>query len=623
METSTHCKSAAVDSSGLNLTTQFAFDAIGNVVGITDHIGDHQLVHADAGRRLVFDIKPDPDGAGPLHRTASRSIYDQNGDLLELDRGSTTSSTGADFLNASPSEVTTWTYDAVGHLVREVNQAGVIQYSWDADDRALCTATRMNPTVYSSLPSSACTLSTSATFGSDRIEESVYDAAGQLTQTIKAEGVQNGPSSPGQYIYAAYTYTGNGKRQTVTDANGNKTTIVYDGFDRVGQEQFPVTGVGQGQSDTADYEAYTYDSNGNRLSVQQRDGSVISYCYDALNRQIAKFLHSIASCAPLPSLTGVDVGTTFDLLDRRLTNLYASGSGVITSWDHAGRELSESTNGRTISYSYDTAGDRLTIQWPDAFSVGYAYDAENRLIGVCERLSGSACQSATTLAQGLLATLSYDSLGRRIAIARSNGTSATSSYDADDRLIALNLVYGQTTYNQTWSFGYDPASELVSENASNDLYNWTAFPSVLASRAYDGLNRDAAITAIGYQPCSTSSGYDCRGNLANEGTGGRSFTYDVENRLVSVNRSGSTVVSLSYDAEGRLDQTVAGGVTTSYLYDRDRQLPSTAVQEICCAVISTALTPRRGRSSGMTFSGSAACAAVVASGPPEMGCCLE
>jgi hypothetical protein len=36
----------------------------------------------------------------------------------------------------------------------------------------------MNPAVYASLPASACTLGTAGSFGPDRIQQTIYDAAG-------------------------------------------------------------------------------------------------------------------------------------------------------------------------------------------------------------------------------------------------------------------------------------------------------------------------------------------------------------------------------------------------------------------------------------------------------------
>ncbi|MFM9587624.1 RHS repeat domain-containing protein, partial [Streptomyces caniscabiei] len=39
---------------------------------------------------------------------------------------------------------------------------------------------------------------------------------------------------------------------------------------------------------TNDYEAYSYDANGNRTTLRKRDASVLTYQYDALNRASAK-----------------------------------------------------------------------------------------------------------------------------------------------------------------------------------------------------------------------------------------------------------------------------------------------------------------------------------------------
>src|SRR3546814_18181415 len=57
----------------------------------------------------------------------------------------------------------------------------------------------------------------------------------------------------------------------------------YDGFDRQNRWVFP-SKTTPGQLNEADYEAYTYDNNGNRLTLRKRDGLTLSYTYDNLNR---------------------------------------------------------------------------------------------------------------------------------------------------------------------------------------------------------------------------------------------------------------------------------------------------------------------------------------------------
>ena len=86
------------------------------------------------------------------------------------------------------------------------------------------------------------------------------------------------------------------------------------------------------------------------------------------------------------------------------------------------------------------------------------------------------------------------------------------------------------------------------------------------NKTYDGLNRDAAIAAIGTGACApTGAGYDCNGNLTSNGTS--TYTYDAENRLISA--SGPTRATLAYDPLGRLYQTTTGprNLVTQFLYD--------------------------------------------------------
>src|SRR5690554_2743151 len=91
----------------------------------------------------------------------------------------------------------------------------VLQRTFDQRGRLECEARRMNPAAFASLPGSACTLGTAGNFGPDRITHNVYDAAGQILKVQRAYG------TPIQQDYATYTYTPNGQRQTVKDANNN------------------------------------------------------------------------------------------------------------------------------------------------------------------------------------------------------------------------------------------------------------------------------------------------------------------------------------------------------------------------------------------------------------------
>ncbi len=148
-----------------------------------------------------------------------------------------------------------------------------------------------------------------------------------------------GLGSANQITYATYIYGADGERKSVADARSNLTSYVYDGFLRLSQTQFPTPGT-QNQSNTSDFEQYGYDLNGNMTSKRLRDGNVVTFCFDALNRQTQK-MFSTTSCS---SSGGTKLGSQdeylgYDLLSRLLYQRYlsASGSGVTYVYDPAGR----------------------------------------------------------------------------------------------------------------------------------------------------------------------------------------------------------------------------------------------------------------------------------------------
>ncbi|MFT4253096.1 MAG: RHS repeat-associated core domain-containing protein, partial [Caulobacter sp.] len=503
----------------------------------------------DAMRRVVMKIGPDPDGTGPRKRRAEAYAYDAEGRLIQTDIGTTSSSSGADFTTL---ERVTVTYDAAGQKVQQRTMAAdlttpitLTEFTYDGAGRHVCTAVRMNPALFTAAPGYAC-LSQGAegSYGRDRIDYSVLDAAGQLVIQVKAN------DTPLAQLYARYSYTANGKQASVTDVNGNKTTMTYDGFDRLVQQNFPSTTRGSETSSAIDYEQYGYDANGNRVGWRKRDGSIIDYGYDALNRMAAK------SGANVPA-----VAYAYDLAGRPTAVLLgASGTGVVYGYDTAGRRTSETTFGRALSFQYDKAGLRTRVTWPDGFYAGYVYDAAGQLKAVND--------NGATSGAGLLQTFVYDDLGRRTDSTRGNGTLSAYQWDSANRLTLFAHALVDTTNSLTQSFAYNPAGQVTARGSSNANYRWT--PSS-ASEAYtaDGLNRDAAIAALG--ACApTGAGYDCNGNLTNDGA--RTFAYDGENRLVSV--SGSPSTALSYDPAGRLSgatTTAVGAATvTSFLYDGDK-----------------------------------------------------
>jgi len=112
----------------------------------------------------------------------------------------------------------------------------------------------------------------------------VRDAAGQVTQQRVAVGTSE------EAAEVSATYTASGQVETLTDAENNRTTYVYDGHGRLSRTRYPVATQGQLTSSTTDYEELTYDAGSNVTNRRLRDGQNVALTHDALNRVTLKDL---------------------------------------------------------------------------------------------------------------------------------------------------------------------------------------------------------------------------------------------------------------------------------------------------------------------------------------------
>jgi YD repeat-containing protein len=230
----------------------------------------------------------------------------------------------------------------------------VTQTSYDTLGRPDCVAIRMNPDAFASLPAGgACSLGAAGTQGPDRISTKVYDAAGQVTQ------VRQGVGTAAERVYSTFAYSLNGKVTDSIDANGNRTKMTYDGFDRQVGLYYPSTtrpsafnastqataSSTAGAYSTTDYETYVYDANGNRTEWRRRSGELIKSDYDNFNRETRQYN---------PNGLISELHTGYNLLGAIVYKRFgsASGSGVTYAYDGLGRVTSSTDiNNRTVSYA--------------------------------------------------------------------------------------------------------------------------------------------------------------------------------------------------------------------------------------------------------------------------------
>ncbi|WP_338445660.1 RHS repeat-associated core domain-containing protein [Pelagerythrobacter marensis] len=519
----------------ISATTAFAYDGRDNLISEDGPLpGSADTTHYfyDTLDRRRGIIGPDPDGSGAIRRGAARYTYDSGNRLIKGEFGTASGTTEAALNAMTVNQSVENVYDTKGNLaVQKLVSGGVIyqltQYSYDTQNRLTCTAVRMNPAVWASLPASACTMSTTGANGPDRITRNHYDGDDRVVR------VESGVGSTAVSNEFVATFTPNGRTQTLTDGESNRTTYIYDGHDRLRQTRYPHPTT-KNTSNASDYEQLTYDAAGNVTARRLRDGQTIGYGYDALNRLISK------------NLPGSEPDATYgyDLMNR-LTSAVQSGQTLAFAHDALGRNTGQSGPLGTVGYQYDTAGRRTRMTWPDGFYVTYEYHTDGSIKTIRE--NGST----------VLASYGYNAQGRPTGVTFANGASQAVAFDPVGRLSSIVANLAGTSADNTRGFTYNPAGQLTQTTQSNDAY------------AFDGLyNVDRVYTVNGRNQLTSAGGvtlsYDTRGNLTNSGTD--TFAYTSENLLTGVTGAASMV----YDPLGRLWQVgdlTSGGATTRFGYD--------------------------------------------------------
>jgi len=296
--------------------------------------------------------------------------------------------------------VTTYTYDFAGNLTQTLASNGdKVSYTYDAVNRRTSMTDSTGTTFYDydDLDRvTAITYSTDAVKGNaddlvlgygydnaNRITSLTYPGGEQIAYTyddagrmLTANDVTAGQNT--SYVYSPTT----GLLQIVTRANGVVTTYGYDNMGRVNDIKHA-----KGAATLGEF-AYTLNSLGNATAVLTTypDGSQRQtlYAYDELNR---------------------------------LTQVVYGGSAVAGA------------NDKTVSYTYDGVGNRLTqtttANGAVTEALTYTYGSENRLLQIND-------QNGTTVA-----TYTYDAAGNRVQMTTPNGDTF---YTYDERNLLTSML---------------------------------------------------------------------------------------------------------------------------------------------------------------------------------------
>ena len=551
-------------------TTRTVYDARGNVVSDTDAMGRTTSYQYDPAGRLIATT--DPTGA------VSRTAYDVAGRVVsttDRDGRTTTRTWTAAGLLASVTDplgrTTRYTYDGAGHQLTVTDPAGgVTRYSYSGDGERTSTTSpaglvtgyrydadgRLTDTVDPTGGDTHDTYDargnkTSETSPSGSVRRMTYDLTGQLVTATDPDGHTTG-----------YGYDSAGNLATVTDARGAVTRMTHDADRHLTSLTDP---LGRTTKDG-------YDSAGNLTTVTDPSGRVLTMAYDADNELTKR-----------QGADGASVGFGYDADGRRSSMTDATGH---TSYGYDPDGLLTSVtepNGRTLGASYDAAGERTGLRYPDGLAVDFGYDPNSRLISVHDSRAGQA--SYTLDPDGRLLTEELPQAWER-RYHYTNGVldsyrqshfglgvdDTGLTHDADGRITGLT----GDRRGPGQAFGYDPAGQLLTA---------TGQPGGSFSAAYDAVGNRTSVS-LGHR--TTRYSYDAADELTSAvlddsaiayGDRTTGYRYDTSGRLVSATRGRDTVTT-GYDGLGQAVRRTddpglpfgAQTLTTSNTYNGDGQL---------------------------------------------------
>jgi len=416
-------------------TTYYSYDDKGNLIQVTDALGGITTYTYDASNNLT-SVRITKDGT--TYFSASYS-YDSLDRLISVTdaKGQTTTNSYDD--NGNLIEVLypngnkiNYTYTPTNRIA-SIAHNGVTQYQFTYDDNgnpvSITQPGEVNPFTFTYNDQNRLVQSREP--NGNTVDYSYDDA----------ENITGITLTVARAVYQShYTYDANDRVTSITEYGNNTLNFSYGANDRLNSLVYP-NGIQEDISyDAANkvtevkhsttsgtvilQENYTYDGEGNKLTVTDKNNKTVQYTYDALNRLTSE----------TDPYTGEKTVYEYDPAGNRTKKTVYNPDGTVKETTvYTYNQANELVDVNGITYSYDANGN-LTGDGKRT----YIWDAENRLVEVRDVSTGQ-----------LIASFTYDGQGRRLSMTTPEGT--TYYHYAGDRVAYQTDQNGNITLMFTYN----------------------------------------------------------------------------------------------------------------------------------------------------------------------------